>query len=149
MAIKNKIDYKDLTITKSFIKKEDIPMKKIILSILIIMNSLSFASITEGKIDNIFCGEWDPYFIGDACILFVEEAQNTKTIIIYDIDEFTYFLEDMNIENFEELNGKNISFDKNNYQSVKDRDLLYEFKSHDKNSLLSTDQKVDLKITEK
>jgi hypothetical protein len=141
------IVYKHLTQAISIHENKDFHMKKFILAIFILINSISFAGISEAKIENIFCGEWDAYFIGDACILFLEESNSEKTIIIYDIDEFTYFLNEVNIEDFRELNGGNIAFDKVNYELVTDANLIYEFKNHNKNSLLSNYKKVDLRIS--
>lgn len=119
---------------------------KIMLALFIALISINvFSSSHNAKIEKIFCGEWDAYYIGDACILFLQDM-NEKSIVIYDIDMFTEFLDLNNIDDFRELDGQEIQFNKNKYQVVTDKNLLYEFKHYEKDVVFEHYDPIQIKL---
>lgn len=73
-------------------------MKKIIFSVLLVFGSTSFANGKllrfEGAIKNVTTGEFDPFVVGDACV--VEMSVKNKTIaLVTDFDDCSSNEEDL------------------------------------------------------
>lgn len=72
---------------------------KLVFSLAILLAGLSsqaqnFSPAIYGRIQNVFCGEMDPFAVGDACVVFVKEfSTNKKLGLVYrDYDWMEQFL---------------------------------------------------------
>lgn len=80
-------------------------MKKIIAGILFLMSfNLLAMKVT---VDDAFCGEMDPFVVGDVCLVFVTVSPESRIALVFDFDKFQNKFEDA----AESLVGKNIYID--------------------------------------
>lgn len=80
--------------------------------------------LVEVKIDDFFCGEMDPFIVGDVCILFVSHADK-KTAVIFDFDS----LADIDVD---ALAGKKTKLNFKLLSKIYDRDTLEVLIDYDK-----------------
>jgi hypothetical protein len=57
-----------------------------LLFLLTVFSTLSFAKTY--RVNDLFCGEVDPFIVGDACLLSLENGMDRK-VVVYDFDLFT------------------------------------------------------------
>lgn len=72
----------------------------------------------KAKVLDTFCGEMDPFAVGDICILNIETTEAKKLAILIDFDQFIMTYND------EELLGKTVMIDIDSLEKIYDRDEL-------------------------
>lgn len=74
-------------------------MIKFFLSSLLVLSgsfghAASVEETIEGNVNDVFCGELDPYY-GDVCIVFIEESSaKSKMALTFDFDKFNEVFSD-------------------------------------------------------
>ena len=72
--------------------------------------------LVDVLIDDFFCGEMDPFVVGDVCILFVSHGDK-KTAVLFDFDS----LADVDVDG---LAGKKAKMNKTRLSKIYNRDVL-------------------------
>jgi len=93
-------------------------VKQILILFLTIFSLNSFASNELAKVDDVYCGEMDPFVIGDVCVINLSKANNTKLAIVIDMDEF------FNIYDEGDLDGKSVEVDSSTLSPIYDSQTL-------------------------
>jgi hypothetical protein len=88
------------------------------LSLLFLLSSLNVFAATKGTIDEFFCGEMDPFVVGDVCILNVTQDDGKKLAIVLDFDSFAYAYDEG------ALKGKRVALNIDTLSYIYDEDAL-------------------------
>ena len=83
-------------------------MKKIGIILLVLFSINSFA--VSGIVKEVFCGEMDPFHVGDACLIELEDSNKKRVVVLYDFD---YFLETHSEESMNSMIGKKLNIEAN------------------------------------
>ena len=101
-------------------------MKKLIIILCLISLSQTYSMNLSGYIDDAFCGEMDPFVVGDVCIVFINQ-NNTKLGFLMDYDEF------LSNHNPDDLIGETILFEKNNISKIRNPHIIDTLRKYDDN----------------
>lgn len=83
------------------------------------------AATISGTVDEVFCGEMDPFAVGDTCLMFVTTNENKKFGLNFDFDSWlNVFVDDGSLqgktitaENCEKINDSNVINSLKDYNS--------------------------------
>lgn len=102
-------------------------MKNLLLVLSLIASTTTFATNSfMAKVDDVFCGEMDPFVIGDVCVVnLTKEEDNKKLALLFDFDEFTTAYSEG------ELSKKLVEIDSSVLALVTDRDQLVVLRDFD------------------
>lgn len=98
---------------------------KSVFSAFVVFMCLQTANATiYGTIDNIFCGEMDPFVVGDTCITFITTENKKKVALNFNFDEWlNSYSED------ESLWGRTISV--NHCEKITEAEVVRVLKDYD------------------
>ena len=96
-------------------------MKKTLLALSLLIFAITAQATTfNATIDDIWCGEMDPFAIGDVCVVFVtKEKGNSKLGILFDFDAF---LEEN--DEYEIMIGRKATINSATYSKIRDREII-------------------------
>jgi hypothetical protein len=97
----------DIKIRGQWIKYEDIDF------------SVDEIKEDDAIIHDFFCGEMDPFVVGDVCIVNVTVGIDKKIALLFDFDSIVNEIEDTEI-----FNGRKAKIDMNKLSKIYDRDVL-------------------------
>ena len=103
-------------------------MKKLLIALALLSSFTIQASTVKATINEVVCGEMDPFVIGDACILFSTDNETGNKIgLVYSDYDWAYeHASDLN--NYDVLNGR--SFKADNCETFKNYDAIRELKDY-------------------
>lgn len=94
-------------------------MKNLWIILTFIISSASIAGNTfTAKVEEAFCGEMDPFIIGDVCVVNLIKDNGDKLAVVVDFDQFTLAYTEG------ELDNKKVEVDSSRLSYITDRDQL-------------------------
>jgi hypothetical protein len=95
------------------------------------MTSTAFAGSVTGTIDDLFCGEMDPFVIGDSCVLFItEDKTNDKLAFVYS-DYDLWDVIDTMADEVGKTTGMHIEIDMNYQEKFYNKNAIHVLKDYD------------------
>jgi hypothetical protein len=98
-------------------------MKKLLIVLSVLGSFSAFA--TKATVDDAFCGEIDPFVVGDACIVQLSTSKGSKIALVFP----DYELEEKIGDSAETLNGQIVDVDFSLAEKIYDYDVIHVLKS--------------------
>ncbi len=84
--------------------------------------------ISNAVIDDIFCGEIDPYILNDHCLVLTTTDQQYKVAVLFGVEQFLKYY-----QGYDSMVGKQIFIDDTYYQMINNQQILQALKRFDSN----------------
>ncbi len=98
------------------------------------LSTLAQARTLSGKVLDVTCGEFDPYIIGDQCVILIQDHKMSLTSVLSHSDYFVQFDPAYNAQKASELIGHNIRISNGCLRRLtrKEFSVMYRFSAQDK-----------------